>query len=102
MDLGIQKSVDCRSNLTGIWLNDCDSILQRNIGVDLAVDELRLVQIFEALPQEHIRFMIPPSERPNSFQFDCQLLRSRYLVNMNFDWRRATKIIIHMANMSAG
>jgi hypothetical protein len=51
--------------LIGIWLNDCNSILQRNIGVDLAVDERLLVQIFEPLQQGHVRFLNPPSERPN-------------------------------------
>src|SRR5262245_1463894 len=41
------RQIDPAGDATGIRLNDCDSILPLNIGVDLAVDELQLVQIFE-------------------------------------------------------
>src|SRR2546422_4332232 len=43
------RQIDPAGDLTGIRLNDCDSILQQNVGVDLAVDELQLIQIFDRL-----------------------------------------------------
>src|SRR5206468_5158281 len=32
------RQIDPAGDLTGIQLNDCDSILRQNVGVDLAVD----------------------------------------------------------------
>src|SRR5207249_3044281 len=43
------RQIDPAGDLTGIRLNDCDSILRQNVGVDLAVDELELIQIFDTL-----------------------------------------------------
>src|ERR1043166_8106888 len=41
--------IDPAGDLTGIRLNDCDSILRQNVGVYLAVDELQLIQILDRL-----------------------------------------------------
>src|ERR1043166_4082088 len=43
------SQIDPSDDLTGIRLNDYDSILRQNVGVDLAVDELELIQIFDTL-----------------------------------------------------
>src|SRR5207244_6098445 len=43
------RQIDPAGDLTAIRLNDCDSILRPNVGVDLAIDELELIQIFDSL-----------------------------------------------------
>jgi hypothetical protein len=43
------RQIDPAGDLTDLRSNDCDSLLRQKVGVDLAVDELEFIQIFDTL-----------------------------------------------------
>jgi hypothetical protein len=43
------RQIDPAGDLTGVLLNDCNSILRKNVCIDLSADELKLIQLFDRL-----------------------------------------------------